>query len=187
MLERQYRMGQRIQAFSSREFYDGRLRPADASVAGRSLETLDGVDVQALPASLRDPVSVHDPDGAADGHTNPAEAAAVADLVDAYADAGIDPVDVGVIAPYRAQVGEIARRVPDSVTVDTVDRFQGSSQAVIVVSFVESEDLAGPLFEEHRRVNVAMTRARNALALVGSRPALRSDPFYERLLEWADR
>jgi DNA replication ATP-dependent helicase Dna2 len=187
MLERQYRMGQRIQAFSSRAFYDGRLRPADATVARRGLDTLDGVDVEALPADLRDPVSVHDPEGQSEGHTNPAEATAIADLIESYRSAGLDPADVGVIAPYRAQVGEIARQVPDTVTVDTVDRFQGSSEAVIVVSFVETDDLAGPLFEEHRRMNVAMTRARNALVLVGSRQALRSEPFYERLLEWADR
>jgi DNA replication ATP-dependent helicase Dna2 len=186
MLERQYRMAQRIQAFSSREFYDGRLRPATADVATRSLETLAGVDADALPADLRDPVSVHDPGGTAEGHTNPAEAEAVADLIASYRDAGVDPADVGVIAPYRAQVGEIARRVPASVTVDTVDRFQGSSEAVILVSFVETDDLAGPLFAEHRRVNVALTRARNALVLVGSRGALRSSPFYERLLEWAE-
>jgi DNA replication ATP-dependent helicase Dna2 len=179
-------MGQRIQAFSSSEFYDGRLRPATADVARRSLETLDGVDVEALPEELRDPVTVHDPDGTAEGHTNPAEADAVADLIEAFGFAGLDPADIGVIAPYRAQVGEIARRVPEAVTVDTVDRFQGSSEGVILVSFVETEDLAGPLFEEHRRVNVAVTRARNALALVGSRNALRSDSFYSRLLEWAE-
>jgi DNA replication ATP-dependent helicase Dna2 len=180
-------MGQRIQAFSSSEFYDGRLRPADATVASRTLASLEGVDVEALPPAMRDPVSVHDPDGTAAGHTNPAEAAAVADLIESYETAGIDPDDIGVIAPYRAQVGEIARRVSDAVTVDTVDRFQGSSQAVIIVSFVESDELTGPLFEEHRRINVAMTRARNALVLVGSRRALRCDPFYGRLLEWADR
>ncbi len=49
--------------------------------------------------------------------------------------AGVPAADIGVIAPYRAQVAEISKRLPD-VTVDTVDRFQGSSKEVIVISFV---------------------------------------------------
>jgi len=71
------------------------------------------------------------------------------------------------------------------VTVDTVDRFQGSAEEVIVVSLVASGSLDGPIFEDHRRVNVALTRARKALALVGDADALATDPFYARLLAWA--
>jgi len=73
------------------------------------------------------------------------------------------------------------------VTVDTVDRFQGSSQEVIVVSFVATGDVEDPIFEDHRRVNVALTRAKKALVLVGDAGALESDPFYARMLDWAQR
>ena len=90
-----------------------------------------------------------------------------------------------MIAPFRAQVAEISRRV--EVTVDTVDRFQGSSKEIIVLSFVATGELEGPLFEDHRRINVALTRAKKGLVLVGDRAALSSEPFYERMLEWADR
>jgi Superfamily I DNA and RNA helicases and helicase subunits len=90
-----------------------------------------------------------------------------------------------VIAPFRAQVAEISRRV--EVTVDTVDRFQGSSKEVIIVSFVATGGLDGPLFEDYRRINVALTRAKKGLVLVGDRDALSTEPFYERMLEWADR
>ena len=183
MLTRQYRMCQRIQAFSSAEFYDGALRPATGAVAGQSLDDL--VDPASLPAALGDSVSVIDPDGERVGNTNPVEADRVAEIVERYIAAGVDPEAIGVIAPFRAQVAEISRRV--EVTVDTVDRFQGSSKEVIVLSFVATGELEGPLFEDHRRINVALTRAKKGLVLVGDRAALSSEPFYERMLAWADR
>jgi len=185
LLERQYRMAQRIQSFPSREFYDGRLRPATGEVAVRSVGDLSGVSRAALPAHLRDRVTFVDPGGDAEGNTNPGEADAVADIVDAYLDAGVSPAAVGVIAPYRAQVATIRTRVPDGVTVDTVDRFQGSSKEVVVMSFVATGSLDGPIFEDYRRVNVALTRARRALVLVGDREALATDDTYARLVEWA--
>ncbi len=187
LLDRQYRMAQRIQAFPSAEFYDGALRPATGAVATRSLADLDGVDPDALPPALRGAVSFVDPGGERTGNTNPVEADRVAAVVGAYLDAGVAPSDVGVIAPFRAQVAEIDRRVPAGVTVDTVDRFQGSSEEVIVVSFVATGALDGPIFEDTRRVNVALTRARRALALVGDAEALGSEPFYARMRDWARR
>ena len=184
MLDKQYRMAQRIQFFSSREFYDGQLRPATPTVAAQSLAS-DSVDVESLPDHLRDQVAFVDPDGSQDGNRNVAEAAAVVETVQEFLDVGVDPGDVGVIAPFRAQVVEISRQAPDGVAVDTVDRFQGSSKEVIIVSFVATGDLNGPIFEDHRRMNVALTRAKKALVLVGDREALGSDDFYARLLEWA--
>jgi DNA replication ATP-dependent helicase Dna2 len=184
MLDRQYRMSQRIQAFSSAEFYDGALRPASGEVAAQRLSDL-GVAAAELPEELRDAVAFVDPGGSRVGNTNPTEADRVAELVDAYVAAGVDPDDIGVIAPFRAQVAEISERT--DVTVDTVDRFQGSSKEVVLVSFVATGTLDGPLFEDHRRVNVALTRAKKALVLVGDADALGSDPFYARMLEWARR
>jgi DNA replication ATP-dependent helicase Dna2 len=185
MLDRQYRMSQRIQAFASREFYDGALRPATPEVAGGSLADLPGVDGGTLPAHLRQGVRFIDPDGHRGGNANPVEADRVAAVVEEYLDAGVDPDDVVVIAPFRAQVAEINRRV--DVAVDTVDRFQGSSAEVVVVSFVATGDLDGPIFEDTRRVNVALTRAKKALVLVGDAAALESEPFYARMLDWARR
>ncbi|KAB1193903.1 AAA family ATPase [Haloferax sp. MBLA0076] len=184
MLDRQYRMSQRIQAFASAEFYDGALRPATGEVAAQHLRDL-GVETADLPAELTDQVTFVDPDGRRVGNTNPTEADRVAEIVAAYEAAGVDADDIGVIAPFRAQVAEVSRRT--DVTVDTVDRFQGSSKEVIVVSFVATGDLDGPLFEDHRRINVALTRAKKALCLVGDADALESDPFYDRMLRWARR
>ena len=184
MLDRQYRMSQRIQAFASAEFYDGALRPATPEVAGQTLRDL-GVDPADLPDGLAGGVDFVDPDGSRDGNRNVREAERVAEVVDAYLAAGVDPDAIGVIAPFRAQVAEIGRRTP--VTVDTVDRFQGSSKAVIVVSLVATGDLDGPIFEDHRRMNVALTRAKKQLTLVGDPEALASEPFYRRMLNWARR
>jgi DNA replication ATP-dependent helicase Dna2 len=183
-LTRQYRMAQRIQAFPSTEFYDGELRPATPEVAGRRLGDLDGVDPGALPEYLDGRVTMLPVRGEPGGNTDPAEAERVADVVDDLLTAGVDPDDVGVIAPYRAQVAEIGRRV--DVTVDTVDRFQGSSEEVIVVSFVATGELSGPIFEDYRRVNVALTRAKRGLVLVGDPEALRNDEVYGRMVQWAE-
>jgi len=184
MLTRQYRMSQRIQAFASTEFYDGALRPATPEVAAQTLADL-GADTDALAPQLTGGVSFVDPDGERDGNRNVREAERVAGIVDAYVAAGVDPDDIGVIAPFRAQVAEIGRRT--SVTVDTVDRFQGSSKEVIVLSLVASGGLDGPIFEDHRRVNVALTRAKKQLTIVGDADALAADPFYARMLDWARR
>jgi len=185
MLDRQYRMAQRIQAFASREFYEGKLRPATAEVAAQHVGDLPDVGVDDLPANLQDRVTFVDPDGQAEGNTNPAEAEAVAETVAAYRQAGVDPSDIGVIAPYRAQVAEVGKRVGEGVAVDTVDRFQGSSKQVVVVSFVATDGLESPIFEDYRRVNVALTRAKKALVLVGDADALGTDDTYARMVEWA--
>ena len=188
MLTRQYRMSQRVQWFASEEFYDGELRPATPEVAGQRLGDLPGVNPGRLPESLRDAVSFVDPDGRQVGNTNPAEADAVADAVRSYLDAGVAAADIGVIAPFRAQVAEIGKRLDGTgVTVDTVDRFQGSAKEVIVVSVVATGTVESPVFEDHRRMNVALTRAKKAVALVGDRDALESDAFYRRLLRWAEQ
>jgi len=80
MLDRQYRMSQRIQAFASAEFYDGALRPAP-EVAGQTLRDL-GVDPADLPDGLAGGVDFDDPDGTRDGNRNVREAERVAEIVD---------------------------------------------------------------------------------------------------------
>ncbi|WP_256684973.1 AAA domain-containing protein [Halococcus qingdaonensis] len=184
LLDTQYRMAQRIQAYSSQEFYDGALRPASGAVAAQHVTDLPTVDADALPDLLRKRVAFVDPDGTAQGNTNPAEVTAVAELVERAVEADVPREEIGVIAPFRAQAAAIRREVPD-VAVDTVDRFQGSAKEVIIVSFVATGDLDSPIFEDHRRVNVALTRAKKALVLVGDENALSSDERYARMVDWA--
>ncbi|MEF8772285.1 AAA domain-containing protein [Halodesulfurarchaeum sp.] len=182
MLDRQYRMSQRIQAFASREFYDGALRPATAAVAGQRVSDL-GLDIDG--DDIYDGVEFVLVEGTSADHTDEVEANRVADIVASYLDAGANAADLGVIAPFRAQVSTIEPLVPEGVTVDTVDRFQGSSTEILLVSFVASGSLDGPLFEDERRMNVALTRAKKALVLIGDPVALKSRDRYARMLEWA--
>lgn len=184
LLDTQYRMAQRIQAYSSQEFYDGALRPASGAVAAQHVSDLPTVDPDALPDPLRNRVAFVDPDGTARGNTNPAEVTAIAELVERAVAAGVPREEIGVIAPFRAQAAAIRRELAD-VAVDTVDRFQGSAKEVVIVSFVATGDLDSPIFEDHRRVNVALTRAKKALVLVGDEDALASDERYAQMVEWA--
>lgn len=116
---------------------------------------------------------------------------------------GIEAKDIGIIAPYRAQVANIRRHLlssdvagnwsaldPDSgLSVDTVDRFQGGERMVIIMSFATTNE---PELESQRReflvnphrLNVALTRAQRKLILVGSVPALEHLPIFARLITY---
>ena len=101
---------------------------------------------------------------------------------------------MGVITPYSAQVDELRKlaeasavmaRVYSSITINTVDAFQGQERDVIVISFVRSNDKGEVGFlADIRRTNVAMTRGRKKLILVGDSATLSSHPFYLALLEF---
>ena len=156
-------------------------------MAGRTLDDLEGVSRERLPPVLRDPVSFVDVDGDDEQYTDDEEADRILELIKTYRKAGLETDQIGVIAPFRAQVSNISNRVPDGVTVDTVDRFQGSSEEVIIISFTATGTLEGPIFEDHRRINVALTRPKRALVLVGDRKALESETVYQRMLEWAGK
>lgn len=181
-LNRQYRMAQRIQAFPSKEFYDGELLPADAEVARRSLD-----EIADPPEELEETVTFVKVNGQQRGNANKDEARRVEEIVEELLSSGADESDIAVIAPFRAQVAEIGRRVPEGVAVDTVDRFQGSSEEVVILSFVATGSLDSPIFEDPRRLNVALTRAKRSLVLVGDPDALESDSFYSRVFDWATR
>ena len=185
-LRQQYRMAQRIQAFSSKEFYDGALFPANSEVARRSLE---GTVENSANGShdYTDPVTFVPVEGEERGNVNRAEAETVERVHGELVGSGVSSDEIAVIAPFRAQVAEISRRLPENVAVDTVDRFQGSSEEVVIVSFVASDNLESPVFDDPRRLNVALTRAKRALVLVGNPDALRTDAFCSRLLDWARR
>lgn len=100
-------------------------------------------------------------------------------------------IDVGVISPYRAQVQYLRRLIKrlsffrpfrKNISVDTVDGFQGQERDVIVISMVRSNDEGNIGFlRDLRRMNVAMTRARMKLIIIGSVETLTRHPFYRRL------
>jgi len=104
---------------------------------------------------------------------------------------------LGIITPYRAQVDNLHKLAESSaileplhklVTINTVDAFQGQERDVIVISFVRSNDKGEVGFlSDIRRTNVAMTRARKKLIMVGDSATLGSHPFYVALLDFVQK
>src|SRR5690606_7666360 len=101
---------------------------------------------------------------------------------------------LGVITPYRAQVDRLAKLVEQSevltplkalITINTVDAFQGQERDVIGISFVRSNDKSEVGFlGDIRRTNVAMTRAKKKLIMVGDSATLGAHAFYLSLIEY---
>jgi len=118
---------------------------------------------------------------------NPQEASLAVKKVRALLDAGLQPEQIAVIAPYRAQVRLLRDRLTDvpEVEVDSVDGFQGREKEAVVISFVRSnpEGEIGFLADV-RRTNVALTRARRKLIAIGDSATLANHPFYQRLLAY---
>jgi DNA replication ATP-dependent helicase Dna2 len=101
---------------------------------------------------------------------NNLEASIAVKIVKGLMQAGLKEKDVAVIAPYRAQVAEIRRRLYSflpNVDVDTVDRFQGSEREVVIISLTQSKAFNQPIFKDERRWNVAITRAKKMLIIIG--------------------
>ncbi|HKI38387.1 MAG TPA: AAA domain-containing protein [Gemmataceae bacterium] len=194
LLTVQYRMNRAIMDFSSREFY-GEALVADASVAGHRLVDLPGVRPDALTEQAVQFIDTagagyeeqREPDG--ESRLNPQEADVVCRKVRALLEAGVAPGDVAVIAPYAAQVRLLRERLAvPGLEIDSVDGFQGREKEAVVISLVRSnaEGEIGFLADV-RRMNVALTRARRQLLVVGDSATLAVDPFYVRLFEYFER
>jgi hypothetical protein len=189
-LDVQYRMHEAIMAFSAREFYEGSLR-ADPSVAGHRLCDLPGVIAGPLteqPVEFIDTAGAgydeeREPDG--ESRLNLREAALAARKVRALLAAGVPAEGIGVIAPYAAQVRRLREELPVAgLEIDSVDGFQGREKEAVVLSVVRSnaEGEVGFLADV-RRLNVALTRARRKLLVIGDSATLSALPFYVRLFE----
>ena len=200
-LERQYRMHERIMDFPSREFYDKKL-VADDSVKRHALTDLPfikGKDLDLTPAVFLDTAGLGHEEETEEGtgsRSNLEEARLVVRELGRLLDAGVRPIDIAVISPYSAQVklltgmiigdnqdpGEIA-----DLEIDSVDAFQGREKEAVIVSLVRSntEGEIGFLADT-RRMNVAMTRAKRKLILVGDSATLCRLPFYDNLLKYME-
>lgn len=108
---------------------------------------------------------------------NPAEGRIVSQLVDSLLTVGIDPTEIGVMTHYRAQLFHLKDQLKgySGVEMHTTDRFQGRDKEVIVLSLVRSNEACniGDLLKDWRRINVAFTRAKTKLLVVGSMGTLK--------------
>ena len=199
MLEVQYRMHEAIMRFSADYFYGGKL-VAHESVKSSLLRPhqppVDFVDTAGCSYNeAQDPETL--------SRFNEQEAHLLIRLVERLIeDIGpetwlADGITMGIITPYRAQVDLLHKLAEHSayleplhklVTINTVDAFQGQERDVIAISFVRSNDKAEVGFlGDIRRTNVAMTRARKKLIIVGDSATLGAHPFYLELLDYVQK
>jgi superfamily I DNA and/or RNA helicase len=124
-----------------------------------------------------------------DSRLNPQEAGLAARYVRRLIDAGVRAEDIAVITPYAGQVRRLREllAVP-GLEIDSVDGFQGREKEAVVISLVRSNPVGDIGFlADVRRTNVALTRARRKLVVVGDSATLAGHPFYARLLEYFER
>jgi superfamily I DNA and/or RNA helicase len=186
----QYRMHQKIMEFPSEHFYQGTL-VADASVAEHTLADLPGIQTESLDAqpvlfvdtSGADWTEELDPNG--ESKLNPREAIWILKQVDALLAAGLLPDQIAVIAPYSAQVRFLRDRcTSNGVEIDTVDGFQGREKEAVLISLVRSNSQGEVGFlGDTRRMNVAMTRAKRKLIVIGDGSTLGRNAFFKKWIE----
>jgi superfamily I DNA and/or RNA helicase len=187
----QYRMHQQIMKFSSQEFYEDSLS-ADGSVRDHLLLTLPGLAANELTGT---PIDFIDTAGASydesvelegDSRYNLQEADLVVKKVQSLLANGLAPTEIAVISPYSAQVRLLRERLQQpEMEIDSVDGFQGREKEAVIVSLVRSnrEGLIGFL-EDVRRMNVALTRARRKLIVIGDSATITIHPFYQRMVTY---
>ncbi len=183
MLEVQHRMHQAIQELVEGVYGDVYL-PHD-SVAAHTTPAVEalgwgpvlGIDTAGAGAEAKDPVS----------HSTyePLEVRIVGRVLRSALDAGVAPTDIGVIAPYSAQVARLAGLSEASgVEVATVNAFQGREKSVVIVSFTRSNpDGELGFVADRRRLTVALTRAKHLLVVVGDSVTLGGNPAFADLFE----
>ena len=95
--------------------------------------------------------------------------------------------DLAFISPYSSQVEKAKNSLPNGIKVSTIDSFQGQEKHTVIISLVRSnnEGVIGFL-KDYRRMNVAMTRAKEQLIIIGDSSTIGSDPFYEKLLNYIE-
>lgn len=209
MLTTQYRMHERIMRFPSDELYESKLVAADG-VKARLLRDLE-YEVQECEDTT-EPVIFIDTQGGdfpekseeddkddprkgkasphSESKSNEMEAALVRQHVGRLVDAGVRPEDIAVVTPYNAQLGVLAplkEKFP-GVELGSVDGFQGREKEAVIVSLVRSNpDGEVGFLGDKRRLNVAMTRPKRSLTVIGdSETVKRGSHFLKKWMEFLE-
>ena len=213
LLKMQYRMNEEIMRFSSDWFYGNQVESAP-EVKYRSILDLDipmtWIDTSQfdfpenpeLPEKPAQPLFREEFVGDSFGRINKAEAELTLLALEQYfTKIGKERIleerlDVGVISPYRAQVQYLRRLFKKReffkpyrhlISVNTVDGFQGQERDIILISLVRANDEGQIGFlRDLRRMNVAITRARMKLIILGDASTMTRHPFYKKLYEYID-
>ncbi|MFZ5802653.1 MAG: AAA domain-containing protein [Candidatus Omnitrophota bacterium] len=200
-LAEQYRMHEKIMNYSSEEFYEGKLSAAP-QVRHHTLAGLPGV---AATSETGEPVMFLDTAGLgyeekwSDGSSspfNPEEAKLAVVFFRKLCEAGVPARAIGLISPYAAQVRLLISLIyqdewdiekGEGPEIDSVDAFQGREKEAVLLSLVRS-NLTGKLgfLADTRRMNVAMTRAKRKLIVIGDSATISTIPFYENFLRYVE-
>ncbi|MGY8645364.1 MAG: AAA domain-containing protein [Candidatus Poseidoniales archaeon] len=188
LLTTQYRMHPAISKFPNQQFYSNKLidgvnsenRPAPAGLLWPDWEN----PIAFVPINGGETVS---PDGTS--RENPLEVSWVLKILEDLLEAGeLTQKDIGIITPYAGQVRAIRNSMSerlDDVEVRTVDGYQGREKEVIIFSCVRSNPEKNVGFlSESRRLNVALTRAKRGLIVIGDPDTLRSDKNWKAWLDY---
>lgn len=200
MLEQQYRMHYQVMGFSAQQFYSGKLT-ADPSVRYRGLSgdmpPVEFVDTAGCGfTEKRNPetLSTANPE---EGELLMRHLATLLNQLEAEKPELFEQgLSIGIIAPYREQVRtlrELLRNSPmlmsyqERITVHTVDGFQGQERDIMYISLTRSNDRGEIGFLKNiRRMNVALTRAKKKLVVIGDSATLGNHPFYRAFLDYVD-
>lgn len=204
MLNTQYRMHQHIMNFSNQQFYGGNLLAGtsvkNAVLNFNSQEKLVNTALTYIDTAGCDFIEITNPESLS--ISNPKEAALLLThlklLLEHYYQTQKQPknISVGIISPYKEQVQYINSLIesdteltyyPTKIVVKTIDGFQGQERTIIYISLVRSNDSKEIGFSNDiRRMNVALTRAKEKLVVIGDSATLANHPFYNKFIEYAE-
>ncbi|MBK8611679.1 MAG: AAA family ATPase [Chitinophagaceae bacterium] len=175
LLNLQYRMRQPIAGFSSRYFYEGKLMTEDNLLS--AAQHLTFIDTAGSGFNEE-----HGQDGTS--LKNEGELRIVNKIMETEL---INPLLAAFISPYAGQVAAAKELLPAHMRISTIDSFQGQEQHTIILSLVRSNDdgIIGFL-KDYRRMNVALTRAKEQLYVIGDSATLGNDAFFIAFLKYVE-
>lgn len=192
----QYRMHEAIMGFSNEQFYNNEL-VADDTVKNHLLNLETGKPVVFIDTAGCGFEEKINPEFKS--RFNPDEFQMLCEhlylLIDAYQEKEMPLPSIGIISPYREQVIYMKNQVAEdeklaklSLSINTIDAFQGQERDLIYISLVRSNGKGEIGFlKDYRRMNVAMTRARKKLVVLGDSATIGMDKFYGGFLDYCDK
>jgi predicted DNA helicase len=176
LLDTQYRMREAIAGFSGNYFYNGLLRTAPHLVNnGSHITFIDTAGSGYNEIRGRNGMSLQ----------NEGEISTVQHLLNTES---LDPLKTAFISPYSGQVTAAKEVLPKQIRISTIDSFQGQEKENIILSLVRSNDDGDIGFlKDYRRMNVAITRAKEKLFVIGDSATIGADSFYNSFLNYIEK
>lgn len=176
LLNTQYRMREVIAGFSSDYFYNNQLKSA------AHLQN-NGTHLTFIDTAGSGFNEVHGPDGSSLQNTG--ELSIVQQLIE---NEQLDLTHTAFISPYSGQVAAAKELLPKTIRISTIDSFQGQEKETVLLSLVRSNDEGEIGFlKDYRRMNVAITRAKERLYIIGDSATIGADPFYNAFLTYIEK